>query len=165
MTNKHTTGTLASCTCRECTEACEKNPGWFSPEQADKALMAGHAKKMMLDWLDPSSKLSNDEEIWILAPAARGFEARKAPDMDEMQGGSGPFSHLYGDPPYKGRCVFLENGLCSLHDSGFKPTQCCSALHGQQHKGEWKSNYDMARMWNNPEAQKIVAKWKAAVNA
>ena len=38
------------CTCHECVALCEANPGWMTPDEAMRAMDAGLASKLMLDF-------------------------------------------------------------------------------------------------------------------
>jgi Fe-S-cluster containining protein len=152
-----------SCACPKCVDLCRKNPGWFTPDEARQAIAAGLADKLMCDWLEPSTKVGNTDRIYLLAPAADDRGAGMAPEWDEMHGGGGGiFSMMMGPPPYKGRCVFLqENDRCAIHDSGFKPRQCREALACSD---VMLDNYKMARLWNNEDARAIVAAWRKQVD-
>ena len=57
----------------------------------------------------------------------------------------------------KGRCTFLEDDRCSIHDSGFKPKQCRECLGCQKHNGP--DNYEMARHWDTKEGKEALAVW------
>lgn len=145
------------CSCTQCVGACERNPGWMSPEDAQKAMDAGMAPRLMLDWLDPSSEVGNKERIHVLAPASLGYEGRSAPEMDEMIGDRDILSVLLGPPPIKGQCTFLEKGLCTIHTSGFKPRQCCTT---RVCTDEGDDNFDIARLWASRKGYAAVARWR-----
>lgn len=161
-----TKGTLASCTCTSCVSACQRNPGWMNPVEAVKAIEAGLAEKLMLDWLDPCSQVDNTEPIWVLCPAARSYGGSKAPELDGMLGGGDDFMSSFFNPPYKGRCVFLsDKNRCLIHDSGFKPEQCRKVqvcAEDEVTKGQ-PDNYDMARLWDTDKGRAVVKQWKRAV--
>lgn len=132
----------ASCTCASCVNACQTNPGWFAPNDAKRALDAGLANRIMLDWWSDSP-----EDIFILAPAARGCEGSMAPDM--------PMSIFFIGSWCKGRCTFLnKKNRCDIHDSGHKPHQCRT----------FASNETMRDMWNTKKGRALVARWRKETN-
>lgn len=149
-----------SCTCRSCVGLCEKNPGWMTPADAKKAIRAGLASRLMRDWLDPCSKVGNKERIYLLCPASDDRGGEDAPEWDDMHGGGGDFVASFLNPPWKGRCTFLSNGRCDIHNSGFKPTQCASALAC---KSTGKDNYEMGRLWDNADGRAVIDLWRASL--
>ena len=152
-----------ACACAKCVDLCRRNPGWFTPQEAAKALAAGLADKLMCDWLEPSNEVGNDERIFVLAPAADARGGEMAPEWDEMHGGGGGmFAALLGPLPYKGRCIFFKKDRCAVHDSGFKPRQCVEnfGCDGQIRA----DNYEMARLWNNEEGRALIATWREKVD-
>ena len=161
-----TKGTLASCSCSECVKACQRNPGWMNPAEAVKAIEAGLAKNLMLDWLDPCSQVGNTEPILVLCPASRHYGGSKAPEWDDMVGG-GDLMSIILNPPHKGRCVFLsDKNRCLIHDSGFKPEQCrkIQVCAGDEEREGQPDNYDMGRLWDTEKGRAVVEQWKRAVN-
>lgn len=38
------------CRCPKCVECCERAPGWMTPEEAQRAIDAGRARDLMVDW-------------------------------------------------------------------------------------------------------------------
>lgn len=71
---------VESCTCADCRRGCQRNPGWFTPEEARATIAAGYTSRLMRDWLEPNSRLGNDERIYVLAPASLGSEGEDAPE-------------------------------------------------------------------------------------
>lgn len=139
------------CACKKCVELCRRNPGWMTPQEARAAMAAGYAPRMMRDWLEPCAEVGNDARIYVLAPASRDCEGRDAPELD-----------LFSCDTEKGRCVLLtREGKCEIHDSGFKPIQCRTALGCQRNVGQ--INYETARLWDNDEGRAAVAEWMRAV--
>lgn len=130
--------------------ACESNPGWMSPEDAEKAMEAGLAGRMMRDWYVSGGNID------VLAPASIGCEGRDAPDMDL----GSMLKFLIQGSWGKGRCTFLKDGLCELHDSGYKPMQCRESYCC---KSEGPSNLEMSEMWDTPYGRQMVARWKDLV--
>lgn len=140
------------CACARCKSLC-RNPGWFDPAEARKAIDAGYANKIMVDYWVRSSG-----NIFILSPASKGCEKDRAPNTDELGG----FSALVMGLSAKGQCVLqAEDGLCSIHTSGFKPAQCRAAKACEGNAGI--ENEVTARLWDNPESQALVREWMAIV--
>ncbi|MBK8094778.1 MAG: hypothetical protein IPK32_23125 [Verrucomicrobiaceae bacterium] len=104
----------------------------------------------MRDWLEPSHRLANTERLYVLAPASIHCEGGNAPELNY-------FAMLLGWVK-KGRCTFLENDRCTLHDSGFKPKQCRESLGCQTKTGP--DNYEMARHWDTEAGQAALARWE-----
>lgn len=69
-------------------------------DEANRALLAGYANRMML-------KLSPELSFGVLSPAFRGCEGGVA-----LNRGAG------------GGCNFLKAGHCQLHGTGFQPLEC-----------------------------------------
>ncbi len=143
---------MSECTCHQCVRACHLNPGWPTPEEAEKAIEAGHAGRLMLDWW-----VDFPGNIEILCPASEGFEGERAPEPEE--GFIAMFSGWC-----KGRCTFLtSDNKCEIHQSGFKPQECrealvCSSIGGfAEHK-------KVAMLWNTDEARSLIERWKKLVN-
>lgn len=135
------------CSCGTCRMMCEYRPCWPTPQEARKMIDAGLAPKMMLDWWEGERYDDGTEDIYILCPAAVGFEGQRAP---------GGF--MFSMP--KLTCNLLKSGLCSIHDSGFKPIEGRMAYHdgsrGDTHEAT-------AESWNNREAQALVLEWMKLV--
>lgn len=144
------------CNCRRCQVLCERTPGWFLPSEAMAALAAGHARSMMRDWLEPDGKAGTDERIYVLSPAVCGHGGDDAPEPDS------PFDYVLKDW-VAGTCVFLRNGLCDLHTSGFKPVQCRTAFGCRQKNPEYQDKYAVARAWQTDEGRAALAQWQQEV--
>lgn len=163
MTTK-TKGTKSSCTCDMCVGARERNPGWFTPEEAMQAIKAGYARRMMRDWYVPDEHVASEhDKIYVLAPASQGFGGTDAPEIPE---GLNLVAAMFW---CKGRCTFLNKGLCEIHDSGFKPLQCrdafcCDEGTRKYDRSDRDSNVSVAKLWNTEEGRAIVRAWEAAVS-
>lgn len=110
----------------------------------------GLAPKMMLDWLAPCMEVGNDDPIWLLAPASQGCGGLVAPLLTFSRG--------------KGRCVFLIQKRCAIHDR--KPVQCRATLACvPDGEDEWEQNdnYAVARLWDNDEARALILRWEEIV--
>lgn len=150
-----------ACNCEKCVALCRFTPGWFTPEQAQLAMAAGHAPSMMLEyWL--ADKMENN--IYILSPAVCGKEGKRAPNTDELYGHLSPFDVLLGggaDTP-KGTCTFFSNGLCKLHKTAYKPKQCVECFGCKKDLGP--DNKAMSVLWDTDAGRAVVKQWMAAVN-
>lgn len=125
----------------------------MTPREARKAIRAGYAQRLMRDWLEPDDQYGNTEPIFVLAPASIGHEGRDAPEV----GGSTIFGWS------RGRCTLLSReGLCEIHDSGFKPKQCRVSL-GCTPVAEFPDGYEMARLWDTKAGKAVLDMWKKAV--
>lgn len=155
------TGSRDSCTCSKCARACEHNPGWMTPDEALAAVEAGHAVRLMLDWLEPSDEVGNEDRIPILCPASEGYEGEDAPEMPEED-----FITLIFSPWFKGRCTFLTpDSKCEIHDSGFKPLECREALSCNPSKEAAMNLHAQVipRMWDTDEGRRAVSAWRNAL--
>ena len=139
---------MPTCSCTNCVSLCERNPGWMTPEEALKAMASGYAHRLMRDWLEPSFQAGNEELIYVLAPASIGCEGSDAPDFDLFS--------LFSGTAAKGKCTFLNNGLCDLHATDYKPMQCRESM-GCVNIG--LDNYEMARMWDNVQGREAIYLW------
>lgn len=153
-----------SCTCDYCKKACELNPGWFLPEEARLAMYSGYAKRMMLDWYDGwRDYIGDDNKIYVLAPASKGYESKLAPNKDDD--GSESFMVSFFMPWNKGRCTLLSpERLCTIHDSGFKPFQCRSSFSCKEY--DTNSDYGneaVANQWDTKLGRKVIKEWKRLV--
>jgi Fe-S-cluster containining protein len=145
-----------SCTCEKCVGACEHNPGWMTPQEARAAIRAGLANRLMRDWLEPSDELGNETRVWVLAPASIGCEGEDAPEM--------PFMAFYMGWS-KGRCTFLKNGRCEIHDSGFKPIHCRVALAcDQEYNIIAVNNFEVARLWDSDLGRQVIEEWTTVID-
>lgn len=108
---------------------------------------SGLAPKMMIDWWVGERYDDETEDILILCPAAIGHEGKAAPE-----------GFLFHVP--KLTCNLLKGGLCSIHDSGFKPVEGRMAHHDG---GRGDTHEATAESWNNAEAQALVLEWMKLV--
>ena len=145
----HVEQLVRPCTCPECVSCCERNPGWMTPEEAVKSITAGLGWKLMRDWLEPCSEVGNEDRIYLLAPASIGCEGADAPEFS--------FADMLFGKANKGRCVFLEDGLCGLHATDYKPRQCRETMGCVP--GVGPDNYEMARLWDTDEGREALILW------
>ena len=121
------------CTCDVCRNYCRR-PGWWSVEQADRAITAGLSDRMMLE-------VSPELTFGVLSPAFKGNEANIA-----LQ-------------PFAGKgCTFLLEDLCTLFGSGLQPLECRFCHHTRQNQGV-ACHAALERDWNSPRGQKLVIQW------
>lgn len=123
------------CSCEICSKFCCR-PGWWTVEQASKAIEAGYAQRMMLE-IEP--KLS----FGVLSPAFKGNEGDLANPLFINNG-----------------CSFLKNNLCELHDTGLKPLECLFAHHQHMELG-MQCHKDIGAEWNTTAGRSLVKKWIA----
>lgn len=114
---------------------CQR-PCWPTPEEAQKLIDAGYGDRLMNDYW-----CRKGGDIQILSPACKGSE-----------NGFAPFWPTGG-------CTFQDkDGLCELHNLDLKPLEGRKALC----KGRTPKylHEKIAKMWDNPEAQELVGKWR-----
>ena len=121
------------CQCQRCKAACIRKPGWFLPEEAEKAaeylgisLQEFFNKYLGVDWWVTS------EPIFVLAPALVGEETG---------------TEYPGKPD--GQCVFYKNGLCDIHP--VKPYECVKLICGDP--GASKRHKKVSEAWKNHQEQ------------
>lgn len=123
--------------CTKCVSMCETRPCWPTPEQAEKMLDAGLAGKMMDDYW-----VGTESDIHIIAPAIVGHGGSSAPFWPQ------------------GRCELLtSDGLCSIHNSGYKPLE--GAVADCKDSGASTGVREhIVSLWNSAEGRRIVGKWE-----
>jgi hypothetical protein len=121
------------CSCRVCLNYCQR-PGWWSVEQATRAIDAGLANSMMLE-------VSPELTFGVLSPAFKGNEANVALQTFAQQG-----------------CTFLNDNLCTLFGTGLQPLECRFCHHSRHGLGP-KCHAALEKNWNSRQGQKLVIKW------
>jgi len=128
---------MSECKCNKCREACEVNPGWFTPDQI--ATVAEHMsmtekelfdKFLAVNWWETDREWGNDHDIFVIAPALSG----------ESPG------DMYPSDP-RGKCVFYQDGLCGIHP--VKPFECEQFIHGEPFDTVHKRHYGVAVQWED----------------
>lgn len=142
----------SECSCTECAGFCARRPCWATPDDARRLIDAGYGDKLMIDYWEGDRYDDEDEDILLLCPAAKGFEGFKAPAMEG-------FAFWVKMLPLP--CVFLNAGLCELHQKGLKPSEGRYAHHDNVPTSERAVHHAIAQMWNNTEGQQLVEDWKA----
>ncbi len=125
----------APCSCPVCTGYCAR-PGWWTVEEAERAIATGLAFRMMLEF-------SPERTFSVLSPAFKGCEANFSLDLYSRNG-----------------CTFLQENLCELHGSGHQPLECRHCHHADPSAGP-RCHAAIERDWNTPAGQALVAKWGA----
>ena len=129
-----------ACSCAECKAMCERRPCWPTPDDAQRLIDAGHAKRLMLDWWFDNAQ---NKTVYVLTPAIAGREAGQAPAIPS------------------GRCTFLnEQGLCQLHDLGLKPTEGKQALCNERTPVDL--HVQIGQTWDGAEGKTVIDAWEAA---
>jgi Fe-S-cluster containining protein len=128
--------TTTACDCARCKHCCEEIPGWFAPTEAVKAIKAGYASRL-------SAVLELSSGVVALVPSIVGREGLPS---------------LFAS----GRCNLLtKEGLCEIHDSGFKPIECRIG-YGCKEVGPdvYPAIEMMHQMWRSPEGIAAIKLWK-----
>ena len=126
------------CSCDVCKTYC-KRPGWWTVEEAEKAVEAGYALRMMLE-------VPKDFSFGVLSPAFMGCEGNFALQEYAVRG-----------------CCFLKDGLCELHGTGFQPLECRFCHHDRRGQGQ-TCHEAIENDWHTPRGQRLVIKWAAMTN-
>lgn len=122
-----------ACSCVVCRGYCAR-PGWWSVDQAQKALLAGYGVQMMLE-------LSPDRKYGVLSPAFRGYEGMVSLQEYAQNG-----------------CTFFRHGLCALYQTGFEPLECRFCHHDRA--GQGRICHDaLMQDWLTPAGQALVRSW------
>lgn len=122
-----------SCSCETCRRFCAR-PGWWTVEEASKAIRAGYGNRMMLE-------MSPDRSFGVLSPAFKGCEQDFAMRRLASQG-----------------CTFLKNDLCELHGTGFEPLECRFCHHDRLGSGP-KCHADLEKDWDSAAGRSLILKW------
>ncbi len=126
------------CSCSLCVSYCRR-PGWWTVEEADRAIRAGYASRMMLE-------MSPDRTFGVLAPAFRGCEGQFAIEEHSGRG-----------------CTFFANERCELHGTGFMPLECRFCHHDRPGMGP-RCHADIGKDWNTAAGRSLVVRWSNLTN-
>jgi hypothetical protein len=121
------------CSCETCVNYC-KRPGWWTVDEASKAMSSGYAHRMMLE-------ISPEFNVGVLSPAFKGNENNYALQLFSNQG-----------------CTFLQNGLCELFGTGLQPLECRYCHHSRIGKGI-KCHLDIEKDWNTEQGKRLIVRW------
>jgi Fe-S-cluster containining protein len=142
------------CRCAQCRAACNHAPGWMTMEEAEAAIKAGLAKKLMVDWWE-----THPEHIMLLCPAAVGREGKRACTLDEL---GGAVEVVFGGKG-KGRCTFFKDNKCELHTSGFKPEECRLTFACAPDRYGYDERKKLAMSWDSARGKAVVKRWAKEV--
>jgi hypothetical protein len=121
------------CGCEICLSYCTR-PGWWTVDEAARAMDAGYAGRMMVE-------VAPERSFIVLSPAFKGCEGNFALD------------------PYKNKgCTFLQDKRCQLHGSGLQPLECCFCHHDRPGEGQI-CHADIEQDWNTPAGLALVERW------
>lgn len=123
----------APCSCGICLGYCAR-PGWWTVEQAARALEAGYGSRMMLE-------IAPELTFGVLSPAFKGCEQSIA---------AYPFA--------KNGCTFLKNERCELYGTGHQPLECRFCHHARRGLG-LRCHADLEKDWKTPAGQALVEQW------
>ncbi len=121
------------CSCPVCLSYCRR-PGWWTVEEAERAIEAGYASRMMLE-------MSPDRSFGVLSAAFRGCEVQFAVNEYADRG-----------------CTFLKDERCELHSTGLMPLECRFCHHDRPGQGT-RCHADIAKDWNTAAGRALVVRW------
>lgn len=121
------------CSCEVCVNYC-KRPGWWTVDEAEKAIKAGYANRMMLE-------MSPDMKFGVLSPAFKGCEGNFALNIYATEG-----------------CNFHKNNLCELFGTGLQPLECRFCHHDRIGQGI-VCHTEIENDWNTAKGKALVKKW------
>lgn len=127
------------CACETCQSYCARRPCWPTPEEADKILDAGFARRLMRDWW------VDEPYVYIICPANEGCGGEDAPSW-----------------PSPSPCLLFKNGLCELHGLGLKPFEGRAAHHDNDGSTVHK---DVADTWRTTKGKEVVERWQRIIDA
>jgi len=123
---------ISFCKCNLCKQQC-KTPCLGTPEDIEKIIDAGHHEKIFAtDWYAGVMAGSATRPTFM-------FQAELVEET--------------------GFCVFYKEGLCTLHDSGLKPTEGKLSHHSTKidnFKFNKSLSWMIAKEWENPENKEII---------
>lgn len=160
------------CSCPKCAGACGFAPGLMMAEEAAGLLRLGRGRQLMLEWWDDDGgpySLKNfkflrivegrPRRFYFLCPAIQGREGAKAPDSYN----NNVSFRIAVTRRGKGACTFFSDGLCTVHDSGFKPAECRYSFGCRMDidSRAWRAwvHQGVALSWDRREAQSLVDAW------
>lgn len=125
------------CSCEVCKSYC-KRPGWWTVEEAARAMEAGYAKRMMLE-------MAPGFMFGVLSPAFKGCEVQFA----------------YNEYASAG-CTFLIDGKCELHGTGHQPLECRFCHHDRLGLGPC-CHADIEKDWDTSPGRSLIVQWSEMV--
>ena len=122
------------CSCDQCHSFCRR-PGWWTVHEAQLAIKAGYAGRMMLE-------IAPEMTFGVLAPAFKGCEGNFALQVFSVSG-----------------CNFLKNTKCELHGTVFQPLECRYCHHERAGMGSG-CHADIEKDWHTTYGRALVADWR-----
>jgi hypothetical protein len=122
-----------ACACELCVRFCAR-PGWWTVEEATRAMSGGYTGRMMLE-------MAPDRSFGVLSPAFKGNEGKLALNLFASRG-----------------CGFLVANRCELFGSGAQPLECRFCHHDRPGQGP-RCHADLEKDWNTAPGRKLVARW------
>jgi hypothetical protein len=122
-----------SCTCEKCVSFC-KRPGWWTVDEAARAIFSGYARRMMLE-------LSPERTFGVLSPAFKGNEVNFALQVNSING-----------------CTFLYDNRCELFGTGLMPIECRFCHHDRVGQGV-ECHTAIENEWKGNEAKRLIVRW------
>ena len=155
--------------CKGCTQGilmCHNRPCMGTPEEFEKIIQAGYAKKLRIDyWVGAGEKHQVLEEIPELKAFLNlNFNNPYKENVEFLCGGTEKDIEDYRAPFIPtGTCKFLtEDNLCELHSVGLKPEQgresCCN-----DEVSEAKDNLYYVHLWATPKGKEVLQLFKDTV--
>lgn len=126
------------CECIICLSYC-KRPGWWTVEEAARAIKGGYAGRMMLE-------MSPDRSFGVLSPAFKGCEVAFA-------------TNFYSS----NSCTFFIDKRCELFGTGYQPLECRFCHHDRAGLGP-RCHADIEREWNSSTGRALVVTWSDLTN-
>ena len=126
-----------ACSCDVCRGYCQR-PGWWTVDEADKAIRLGYASRMMLE-------ISPERNFGVLSPAFKGNEMGCALQIFSKNG-----------------CTFFINGLCELFETGIQPLECRFCHHDRKGEGT-KCHFDLENDWHTKQGLELIIKWSSMI--
>ncbi len=121
------------CSCQICKNYCLR-PGWWTVDEAEKAVESGLANRMMLE-------ISPEHDFGVLSPAFKGNESNYALQIFSNNG-----------------CTFYIHGFCELFGTGLQPLECRFCHHDRKGLG-LQCHLDIEKDWKTKQGQKLIVKW------
>lgn len=125
------------CSCDTCKSYCRR-PGWWTVEEAARAMEAGYEKRMMLE-------MAPNFSFGVLSPAFKGCEMRFA----------------YNEYASAG-CTFFVDDKCELHGSGHQPLECRFCHHDRAGMGP-RCHADIEKDWDRAAGRALIVRWSELV--
>lgn len=132
---------ISFCKCNECKKQCAI-PCLGTPQDIEKIIDAGHNDKIFeTDWYVGMIMGIIDKPIFM-------YQAELVEST--------------------GFCVFFENGLCKLHDSGLKPTEGKLSHHSTKidnFKPNKSLSWMIAKEWIDPKNADVIERIRQKLNS